>query len=1201
MPLCERILAEYALSVTCPSCGAEIETGKRFCGDCGSPVAAVCASCGSSNPPGKRFCGDCGASLAGGARPNVDPEPPAPAQPATERRLVSVLFADLVGFTSLSEARDSEDVRGLLSRYFETCSRLIGLYGGTVEKFIGDAVMAVWGAPLATEDDAERAVRAALELVAAVQALGEEVGLPELRARAGVLTGEAAVSLGVEGEGMVAGDLVNTASRVQSLAPPGGILVGEGTRRATEQAVVYEPAGDHELKGKTGLVPLWRALRVVSGARGALKSEGLEAPFVGRDRELRLLKDLFHATAEERQAHLVSVTGIGGIGKSRLAWEFFKYIDGFPQRVLWHRGRCLAYGEGVTYWALADMVRMRCRIAEDEDPASALEKLHATLAEYLLDDEERRFVEPRLAHLLGLEEREASSKEELFGAWRLFFERLSDADPLVMVFEDVQWADASLLDFVDYLLEWSRDHPLYVITFARPELLERRPTWGAGSRSFSALSLEPLPEGAMRELLTGLVPGLPAELRSRILARAEGVPLYAVETVRMLLDRGLLVQEGSVYRLVGQVETLEVPETLQALIAARLDGLSGEERRLLQDAAVLGKTFTRPALAELTDLPAHELEALLAGLVRKEVLSIQADPRSPEHGQYGFLQDLVRRVAYETLSRRDRKARHLAAAGQLEQAFPSEQEVVEVLASHYLSAFESAPDDADAPEIRERARDLLTRAGERASSLAASEEAEHYFARAASLAQDPLEEARLLERGGSTAFHGGRMERAQELLERALGLFRDAGDEHQAARAAARLGEVEWRSGHLDEALERMERAFAELEGSVPDADVAALAAQIGRVYVFKGDLDLAGTWLETALELAESLWLPGVLAEALNSKGIVAASRGRMEEALALMERALALAHEYELPSAALRASNNIGDALNRRDRCDEAAAAVGDGLAYARRVGDRHWEAALLGELAWSQSVRGAWQEAVAEYSELPAELHVVSTSGFLLAMPDIFVARGRVDEARTVVNTYDRHAASTDVQEFSTYKAAEAVVLLAEGEPREALAAAESALAAADELGTNDPVMKVAISPAVDAALALGDRRRAEQLIARFEQLPPGRLAPSLRAQVSRFRARLAAADGDQAGANSAFGGAASIFREFGMPFWLACTQTEHAEALVAAGERGEAEPLLAEARETFERLEAVVWLERVDAALAQAPAATMVPQPTTASPS
>src|SRR3954468_12514933 len=571
----------------CPNCAADNPAGSRFCGNCGASLSQVCASCGAANDPGMRFCTQCGTAL------EAEAEVAAPAAPAAERRLVSVLFTDLVGFTAVSEARDPEETRELLSRYFDTCRRLIALYGGTVEKFIGDAVMAVWGAPVATEDDAERAVRAALDLVAAVSALGDEVGAEGLRARAGVLTGEAAVTLGATGEGMVAGDLVNTASRVQSVAEPGTVLVGEATRRASEQTVVFEAAGSFELKGKQGETPLWTALRVVSGVRGQLKSQGLEAPFVGRDRELRQIKDLFHVSAEERRAQLVSVTGIAGIGKSRLGWEFYKYFDGLAQLVYWHRGRCLAYGEGVAYWALADMVRMRCGIAENDEPQAALAKLHAALEEHILDAEERRFVEPRLAQLLGLGEHETRDRPDLFAAWRLFFERLAETYPTVLAFEDMQWADESLLDFVEYLLEWSRNHPLYVVTLARPELAEKRPTWGAGHRNFASLYLEPLSEQAMQELLIGLVPGLPAGLRTRVLARAEGVPLYAVETVRMLLDRGLLVEDGPVYRLTGEVESLEVPETLHALIAARLDGLSQDERRLGQDAAGRGKAVTQ--------------------------------------------------------------------------------------------------------------------------------------------------------------------------------------------------------------------------------------------------------------------------------------------------------------------------------------------------------------------------------------------------------------------------------------------------------------------------------------------------------------------------------------------------------------------------------------------------------------------------------
>ncbi|HEY8779717.1 MAG TPA: AAA family ATPase, partial [Solirubrobacterales bacterium] len=839
---------------------------------------------------------------------------------------------DLVGFTTLSESRDSEEVRELLSRYFDACSRLIGLYGGTVEKFIGDAVMAVWGTPTATEDDAERAVRAALDLVTAVSALGDEVGAPGLRARAGVLTGEAAVTLGAEGQGMVAGDLVNTASRVQSVAEPGSVFVGESTRRASEQTIVFEEAGSFELKGKEGLTPLWRAQRVVSGLRGSLKSQGLEAPFVGRDRELRQIKDLFHACADEQKAHLVSVTGIAGIGKSRLAWEFYKYFDGIAETVYWHRGRCLSYGEGVTYWALADMVRMRCRISEEEEPASAQAKLQATLDEHFLDPEERGFVEPRLAHLLGLAEHQARDKQDLFAAWRLFFERLAESYPTVLAFEDMQWADASLLDFVEYLLDWSRGSPILVVTLARPELLERRPTWGAGQRNFSSLYLEPLSQEAMEGLLSGLVPGLSSEVRDRILTRAEGVPLYAVETVRMLLDRGLLVREGPAYRLAGPVEALEVPETLHALIAARLDGLTVEERRLLQDAAVLGKTFTREALAALAGAET-EVEPLLTALVRKEVLGVQADPRSPEHGQYGFLQDLVRHVAYETLSKRERRARHLAAAAHLSAAFAEdEEEVVEVIASHYLAAHEAGPDAADAAEIKQKARAMLARAGERAASLAAAAEARRYFEQAAELTEDPSATAALLTRAGEMASRAADPDGARRLLEESIELHEQQGDTHAAARVLSRLGMMDLFTGHRDEALAGMERAFAVISADEPDEDLALLAARLSLGYWFSGDLERAAERAELALDISEAHAYPEPLVRALRTKAGVAQSRGHSEESGALLRRALEIALDNDLGLEAGNCYFNLSDRCFRRDDYVDALGYLDEALALAR-----------------------------------------------------------------------------------------------------------------------------------------------------------------------------------------------------------------------------------------------------------------------------
>ena len=1171
----------------CPNCGTENPESAKFCNGCGGSLLPVCSSCGTSNASGARFCSECGAPFTvdgGGATPAAAAAAPR-AAPAAERRLVSVLFADLVGFTPFSESRDAEEVRELLSRYFDICRRLIELYGGVVEKFIGDAVMAVWGTPTATEDDAERAVRAALDLVAAVSALGQEVGAEELRARAGVLTGEAAVTIGAEGEGMVAGDLVNTASRVQSVAEPGQVFVGESTRRATEPAIVYEDAGAFELKGKEGLTPLWKAVRIVSGVRGTLKSQGLEAPFVGRDRELRQIKDLFHICAEEKKAQLVSVTGIAGIGKSRLSWEFYKYFDGLAQLVYWHRGRCLAYGEGVTYWALADMVRWRCRIAEDEPPASAQQKLRSTLEEHLLDPEERRFVEPRLAQLLGLGEHEMRDRQDLFAAWRLFFERLADVYPTVLAFEDMQWADASLLDFVEYLLEWSRNHPLYVITLARPELLERRPTWGAGHRNFTSLYLEPLSEQAMEELLTGLVPGLPAALRGQILARAEGVPLYAVETVRMLLDRGALVQEGSVYGPVGTIDTLEVPETLHALIAARLDGLPPGERRLLQDGSVLGKSFTRAGLAALSGDAEADLDPLLSSLVRKEVLSLQSDPRSPEHGQYGFLQDLVRHVAYETLSKRERRTRHLAAAEHLSRAL-SDEEVAEVVASHLVEAYELAPEADDAAEIRDRARLALVGAGERAGSLGAAAEAQRYFERAGALTDEPLEEATLTDRAGQMAWRGAKPVEARELLERAEARYAALAETRAAARVSARLAEIDFADGHPRQAVDRLETALEALSSGEGDADTALLAAGLGRFLALSGEEDRALTQIEYALRLAETLDLPETLAQALINKAIVLLRVDRLFEARVLLDAAIELAEANDLHNVSLRAHNNLGVVLEASDRFTECATSISRAIELARRVGNRGWESSLVGGAIVTLVLLGRWDQALAR----AAEVEEIATTSFanrlLLEIVPVYCERGQLEQARQLFELYGA-GVTEDPQVVIGRDIAEARLLFSEQRLDEALVAAERATLAARDLGTTSLWFKLALGTALDTALALGNVVKAREFLATLDSLRPGELTPLLKAQQARFRARLATLD-NYADPQGEFVNAEQLFRTLETQPLLATTLLEHSEWLLGQGQSEKAEPLLEEAHEIFERLEATPWLGRATtAARAQRP--------------
>jgi class 3 adenylate cyclase/tetratricopeptide (TPR) repeat protein len=1105
----------------------------------------------------------------------------APSGAVAERRLVSVLFADLVGFTTLSETRDSEEVRDLLSRYFETSRQIIGRYGGTIEKFIGDAVMAVWGAPVATENDAELSVRAGLDLAAAVTALGQEIGATELRARAGVLTGEAAVTIGAEGQGMVAGDMVNTASRIQSAAPPGAVFVGESTRRASDAAIAYEDAGEHELKGKAEPVPLWRAVRVLSGVGGAQKSTGLEAPFVGRDRELRLIKELFHASVEERKAHLVNVTGAAGVGKSRLSWEFYKYMDGLVDSFRWHRGRCLSYGEGVAFWALAEMVRTRCSIAEGEEPASAAAKLRTAVEEAIPDPEERRWVEPRLANLLGLEERGGKDQEGLFAAWRLFYERLADEMPTIMVFEDMQWADTALLDFVEYLLEWSRAHPLFIVALSRPELVERRPTWGAG-RGVTSIYLDPLPREAMGGLLTDLVPGLDEDLRSQILDRAEGVPLYAMETVRMLLDRGLLVQEGSVYRPTGSVETLEVPETLHALIAARLDGLTADERRLIQDAAVLGKTFTKPGIEAVTGMSEAEVEPLLASLVRKEVLSLLADPMSPERGQYAFLQDLVKLVAYETLSKKERKLRHVAAAAYIESSWGTdEDEFVEVVAAHLDGAYRLAPDADDAPELRTRARHMLERAGERAGSLAAPSEAIHYFERAADLADEASVRAELIERAGSAAREAGDSDGAIERFEKAVALFEEEGLSHPAARVSAAMGVVMWQRGRLAEAVDRMERSYEVLAREEPDEDFAQLAAQLARLDFFAGRIELASERVEVAIDLAESLWLPEVLAQALNTKGIVLYTKGRGHEAYALLRYALEIAVENDLPSATHRAMFNLADLAAQVDRYQEARDYVEQGLALNRRLGNRANEWQFLGQV-YPHFALGEWDEMLSLVGDIPIEKvgeHRLAAGGLLLCAPLVHVHRGDLDAAESALAAFPSVDESADVQEIQTHAAGRAVIEHARGHDAEALAAAREALAHLHDTGPSAEQAKEAFVVGIEAAFSIDDLGAVDELLGMIEAYPPGKQPQFLQAHAMRFRARLADRRGAPADVNALFKGAAGLFREIAVPFYMAVTLLEHGEWLVGQNRTDESVPLLDEAQGVFERLRAEPWLQRL----------------------
>ena len=1181
--------------MTCSACGADNRAGARFCVKCGGSLAQACPSCGAAYTVGDDFCSECGARLTPVAisRASV-PIDAAPAEPqrVSERRHVTVVFADLVGFTPLSEQRDAEDVRDLLSRYFDTARTIIARYGGTVEKFIGDAVMAVWGVPTIQENDAERAVRAALELVDAVAAFGEEVGVSGLRARAGVLTGEAAVSLGSSGNGMVAGDLVNTASRVQSVAQAGSVYVGDATRQATEAAIVYEDAGSHELKGKPEPERLWHALRVVAARGGALRPTGLEPPFVGRTRELRLLKEFLHATREEGNARLLSIVGLAGVGKSRLSWEFFKYVDGLTETIWWHRGRCLAYDEGVAYWALNEMVRMRAGIIENEPAETAREKLRRCVEEFVATPEERRWVEPRLAHLVGLEERTASDPRDLYAAWRFFFERLAVQDLTVLVFEDLQWADRGLLDFIEYLLEWSRNSPILVVTLARPELTERRPGWGTGKRGLTSLYLEPLSAEAMSQLLDGMVPGLPADLSARIRERAAGIPLYAVETVRMLLDRGLLVESNGTYRVEGSLQSLEVPETLHALIAARLDSLGASERQLLQDAAVLGKSFTAAGLRAITGQPGDAVEPSLASLVSKDLLAIQSDPRSPERGQYVFVQDLVRSVAYGTLARRDRKLRHLAAASYLESSWSEEEEVTEVVASHLLEAYDADPDAADAGDIRKRARDALVRAGDHAASLAAAASAQHYYERALLLAE-PADKAALHAAAGTMAWLQVNVASARKHLDEAVALHTAAGLPGAAARVSVRLAEIDSHEMRRDQAAERMEHAFATLsETEIPEegheADLAVVAAETARrLYLSETATDVAMERVELALEIAERLGLSDVFCQAINTKGLMLAGRGRREEGRALLQCALDHALASDLHEAALRAYNNLAAHLQASEP-DKAEGFTRAGLALAKLMGQRRAELMFtVGQLPVLIDL-GQWDPAIAVISELlesREEWLTESDLGYeLIYGAWVHLWRGQIGDARNLVERTSGLLTRGATDDFrAVHAAAQMAVLRAQGKDSDATALGAVVLEQFTESMDFLDITRWVLIEVVEAALEVGDRAAVHRSLDTVSARLSVSRAPIVHAHIARFRARLAAIEGRDADVASNAREAIDSFQRRQMPFWLAVSRLEFGEWLAARGRTDEATEQLSEARTAFEALKAAPWIDRVDNAI------------------
>jgi class 3 adenylate cyclase/tetratricopeptide (TPR) repeat protein len=917
---------------------------------------AVCAACGHDNPEGARFCNGCGSPLSSVATP-----------PREERKVVSIVFADLVGSTSRAELLDPEDVRAVLSPYHDLLRRQLEAYGGTVEKFIGDAVVGVFGAPVAHEDDAERAVRASLAIQEAIADLNEsEPGLG-LEVRIGVNTGEALVDLRARpelGEAMVSGDVINTAARLQAAAPPGGVLVGEPTHRVSQRVIEFVDHEAIQARGKAEPVPCWLVVK-------ARSSFGLEddavghAPLVGRAREVALLADALARVRSDERPQLVTLVGVPGIGKSRLVQELRGMVDAEADLITWRRGRSLPYGEGISYWALGEIVKAQAGVLESDGADVAATKLTQAVTDRLSDRTETAWVERHLRPLVGLPVADTQpSRDEAFSAWRRFLEALAEQRPAVLVFEDLHWADDDLLDFIDELTDRVDAVPLLVVCTARPELLTRRPGWGGGKLNAVTLSLSPLSDEETARLLAALLGRslLPAQTQAAMIERAEGVPLFAEEYARML---------------VAGAGGDELPDTLQGVVAARIDGLPPSAKALVQDAAVLGKVFWTDALGELTGLEDLALDDALRQLERREF--VRRERRSAVEGarQYAFLHALVREVAYGQIPRATRSDKHRATAVWISGlATDRGDDVAETLVHHLESAI--ALGRAAGREVNDLSPALaraLQDAGDRAQGLNAVTRAADYYRRAIEAAGEVSPEliyehakVRMLAEGVA----GGSV-----LLEEAVPQLLEAGRPDLAAQSLVLLERIRWNSGIPEpELLDRALGLVADMgDSSARGRVLSAVAVR----WAINGRGSASLPLAQDAVEIARAHRDPDAEAEALNNLSVAYSAIGDIAAALESGKAALALGLECgasDLPRIYVNVAtfySAVGDGVAVR-------AHHRDGLALCLRLGNVAAAEWLRAEIALDSFESGAWDESLADARSLLESHRAAGLSHYL-----------------------------------------------------------------------------------------------------------------------------------------------------------------------------------------------------------------------------
>jgi class 3 adenylate cyclase/tetratricopeptide (TPR) repeat protein len=1134
---------------SCPACGFELVGTPKFCPECGTTLTAIA-----------RVLGE-------------------------ERKVVTALFCDLVGFTATSESADPEDVDQMLNAYFAMVRAVIDSFGGAVEKFIGDAVVGVFGVPAAHEDDPERAVRAGLRIVEEAEQLRALGGQP-LLLRVGINTGEALVRLGVvpgSGERFLAGDAINTASRIQSVAPEMGVAVGLATYEATSVVFDYKELEPATVKGKAEPVQVFHAL--APRARfGTDLTRTHDSPFVGREIDLALLKGIFDKAAAAQSVQLVTVVGEPGLGKSRIVAELFNYIDTRPELVTWRQGRCLPYGEGITFWALGEIVKAHAGILESDPPGDAIAKLDAVLPA----GTERDWLQQRLLPLLGIEASSTASRDELFTAWRRFLEHVAESNPTVLVFEDLHWADEAMLAFIEYVADRAEGVPLCVVGTARPELFEQHPAYANGLSNVNRVNLVPLSEAETGRLISVLLDTtvLPAELQQPILDRAGGNPFYAEEFVRLLKDKDLLTANGSSWALRDGAE-VPFPDSVQALIAARLDTLTADAKSLLADAAVVGKVFWVGTVAAMGERERVDVVDMLRELSRKEFVKVSRRSSVEGEAEYAFWHVLTCDVAYAQIPRASRAARHVAAAQWIESIAPDRlDDMADLLAYHYAAALELAEAAGQAEQavaLRAPALRFLTLAGSRALGLDAAAAVTNFERAVALTPPGHPERPETLTRFSEAALQCSRYDDAMQALDEAILGFRARGDVLAAAEAMLILGRVCHALG--EPRWLTLPGETVELLEPLPPSGVmvAALTAVAFNEYLH-GGASASMRHAEQALALAEQLGLDRP-PRTLSVRGQARAGLGD-PAGLGDIRDAIELAAQAGQPRMVAVLHNNLALDVWNFEGPVAALEVQRAGIAYGSAHGITEMVEWTTGGSLMTSLDSGQLDHVHQIAARLGAGPSNASVSMVNItasvAVTRLQVLRGNAAAVADWLDWLETVARDTrDPQEVVMALASTAMA-------RAALNRSDIALTLLAEVEAFGGAQKTAFyAPAlpgmVRTAVTLGELDLAGRLVDGVETL-----IPYAEHAVVAAGAALAEAHGDVSAAVDMYADAARRWQRFGVRPEEAFALLGQGRCLVRLGRASDAAPILGQARAIFERLGAAPALADTDALLADAAA-------------